>query len=44
MREKDIIINEIGETWEGENLIVKDGREVIINSHGYEHFERSSLL
>ncbi len=44
MKKKEIIVNEIGETWNGENIMVKNGKEVKINYHGYEHFERSTLL
>ncbi len=39
MARKGFQITRIGETWEGENVLVKDGKEVIINERGYEHFK-----
>lgn len=44
MEKNNFKIHEIGETWEGENVLIKEGKEVKIKEYGYEHFTRSSLL
>lgn len=44
MDEHGILINYIGETWEGNNVLVKNGKEVNIKEYGYEHFKRGNVL
>ena len=44
MEKNNFKVSEIGETWKGENILVKEGKEVKIKYHGYEHFTRSTLL
>ncbi|PMP73924.1 MAG: thiamine-phosphate kinase [Aciduliprofundum sp.] len=38
MEDNGYMVREIGRTWEGENIIIKDGREAVIDERGYEHF------
>lgn len=38
MEAMGLVVNEIGETWDGENVIVKGGKEAVISERGYEHF------
>ncbi len=40
MKQKGYMVTSIGDVWEGENILVKDGKEVKIDKYGYEHFTR----
>ncbi|MEM2199074.1 MAG: thiamine-phosphate kinase [Thermoplasmata archaeon] len=39
MKSRGFSISKIGETWEGENLLISNGKEIMIYEKGYEHFK-----
>ncbi len=40
MKQKGYMVTEIGEVWEGENILIKEGKGARIDKYGYEHFTR----
>ncbi len=40
MKQKGYMVTQIGEVWEGDNLLIKNNEEVKIEKYGYEHFTR----